>query len=389
MTPCPACGHPSLDVFHEQQGVPTNSCLLFESRAEALAYPRGQLRLALCGACGVISNVAFDAALAEYSSRYEETQAYSPRFVRFAQQLARRWVEAHELRGRTVVEIGCGKGEFLEMMLREGVARGVGIDPGVRVERTDPALHDRVDWIPARYSAATSPHGDAIVCRHTLEHIGPVAEFTRAIRRSLPEGSSTPVLFELPETMRVLREVAFWDVYYEHCTYFTAGSLTRLFTRTGFDVVDVATDFDDQYLLLTARPSRTAVGADLTGAADDRAEVQEAVRHFAAGFAARVEAWRQRLGAVREAGGRTVVWGGGSKAVAFLVAVGGDLVDEVVDVNPHKHDRYLAGTGHRVVAPKALACAPPDLVAVMNPVYVDEITGTLAELDLHPEVRAA
>ena len=43
------------------------------------------------------------------------------------------------------------------------------------------------------------------------------------------------VFFELPDTERVLTEAAFWDIYYEHCSYFTPGSLARLFRRTGFE----------------------------------------------------------------------------------------------------------------------------------------------------------
>ena len=77
---CLACGSDDLDVFHEQHGIPTNSCLLLPTRDEAVLYPRGDLVLALCHSCGFISNSAFDPSMAEYSGRYEETQAYSATF---------------------------------------------------------------------------------------------------------------------------------------------------------------------------------------------------------------------------------------------------------------------------------------------------------------------
>ena len=38
---------------------------------------------------------------------------------------------------------------------------------------------------------------------------------------------------------RVLEEGAFWDIYYEHCSYFTLGSHARLFRRAGLDVTDL------------------------------------------------------------------------------------------------------------------------------------------------------
>ncbi len=63
------------------------------------------------------------------------------------------------------------------------------------------------------------------------------------------------LLFELPDTTRILDECAFWDIYYEHCSYFTAGSLARLFRQAGFAVDDLYRVYDDQYLVIEARPA--------------------------------------------------------------------------------------------------------------------------------------
>ena len=84
-----------------------------DSREEALAFPRGDIELGVCTGCGFICNPAFDPKRTEYSGRYEETQAFSPTFNKFHLALATELVERFELQGKTVVEIGCGKGEFL------------------------------------------------------------------------------------------------------------------------------------------------------------------------------------------------------------------------------------------------------------------------------------
>lgn len=82
------------------------------------------------------------------------------------------------------------------------------------------------------------------------------------------------------------------------------------------------------------------------------------------------------------------MWGGGSKAVTFAAAIGADLhmIAAAVDINPFKQGKYLPGTGQAVVAPEALVDQPPDVVIVMNPVYVDEIRENLAQLDLEPSI---
>jgi len=79
---CPGCGH-GMEPFFELPGVPTNSCILLKSVDEARNYPRGEIVLGYCKGCGFICNLAFDEKLTEYSSRYEETQGYSPTFQKF------------------------------------------------------------------------------------------------------------------------------------------------------------------------------------------------------------------------------------------------------------------------------------------------------------------
>ena len=384
---CPSCGAGDQECFHRQQAVPTNSCLLLDSREEALAYPRGDLELMFCPACGFLWNRAFDPALAEYSGRYEETQAFSPRFVEFSRSLAKRWVEEFGLHDKSVLEIGCGKGEFLVHMAEAGLGRGIGIDPGTNPDRIDPGYEGRLSWIVDFYSERHAGlEADAIVCRHTLEHIAPVGEFVARLRRTIGERDDTVVLFELPDVRRVLDEGAFWDVYYEHCSYFTASSLAGLFARCGFEVLDVSMAYDDQYLLLEARP---APGPATSPIPFDGKGMRAAVERFAAAYAAQVSRWADRASAVSAGGGRVVIWGAGSKGVAFLNAPAlGAHVDAAVDINPYKHGKFMAGTGHEIVSPEDLVGRPPELVIVMNPAYVGEIGDQLAGLGITAAVEA-
>jgi SAM-dependent methyltransferase len=392
---CPACGQGGMEVFFEQAGIPTNSCLLLDTLEEAAGFPTGDLRLGFCAACGFISNTVFEEA--EYSSRYEETQGFSNLFVEWAQSLARRWVERYDLAGRSVLEIGCGKGEFLTWMVEAGAGSGIGIDPGVHPERIDSAVADRLTWIADFYSESYGHlAADAIVCRHTLEHIAPVGDFMAMVRRAIGDRLDTVVLFELPDVKRVLEEVAFWDVYHEHCSYFSMGSLARLFRRSGFEVLHLELDYDGQYLLIEARPSEVPP-ADRTPTAgapfpveDDLELLRHAVDKYRHEVGALRESWRARLGELRARGGKAVIWGAGSKGVSFLTNLG--LRDEIryaVDINPYKTGKFMAGTGHEIVDPAFLVDYRPDLVVAMNPIYLAEIRAKLDELGLQPELIAA
>jgi hypothetical protein len=381
---CRACGSPGLVHFYEQRGVPVHSCLLVDDREEALAFPTGDIELALCSRCGFIMNTAFDSSVHDYSARYEETQEFSPRFQHFAHELAQRWVDRYDLHGRKCFEIGCGKGSFLEAICALGHNRGVGIDPSFLADRGHAS--DDVEFVADFYDNRYGPiDADAVICRHTLEHIPDVQDFMETVREGIGDRCDTVVLFELPDVTRVLCDTAFWDVYYEHCSYFSAGSLARLFERTGFAVLDCFVDFDGQYLILEAVPERRVAPA--RKAADDRDHVRALADGFASSVEQRITAWTADLDAARRRGASVVIWGAGSKGVAYLTALG--LTDEIecaVDINPHKAGKFMAGTGHRIVQPEALVEIRPDVVVVMNPIYRAEIASTLGDLGLHPEL---
>ena len=85
-----------------------------------------------------------------------------------------------------------------------------------------------------------------------------------------------------------------------------------------------------------------------------------------------------------------MIWGSGSKGVAFLAALGDDArhVVSAVDINPFKHGRWMAGTGHRIVAPKELVDVRPELVIAMNSTYLDEIGRDLADLGVETTLEA-
>jgi SAM-dependent methyltransferase len=384
---CHNCDAASLSAFYRVDNIPVHSCLLMPNRESALAYPHGDLQLGFCRSCGFIQNMLFDPSVHEYSTRYEETQGFSARFRDFATALAKRLIDKYSLRNKTILEIGCGKGEFLALLCELGGNQGIGIDPSYIPERMHGVAGSRLTFIQDFYSEKYSHlTADFVICRHTLEHIQPTASFMHMVRRSIGERNDTIVFFEVPDISRVLKEQAFWDIYYEHCSYFSLGSLARVFRMTGFEVLDLAKDFDDQYLLIEARPANGSSGKSFPQEKDLK-ELAQDVTHFQQTFTDRVKVWKETLAKIRDRGEKAVIWGSGSKAVAFLTTMGiHNEIEYIVDINPFKHGKFLAGTGHEIVPPDFLKKYQPDMVIAMNQIYQNEIKHDLNKLGIHADL---
>lgn len=386
---CPACDHAGMAVFYEVNDVPVNSVLLVDSREKALNFQRGRIRLAVCPACGFISNITFDEKLTQYTEQYEATQGYSPTFNKFHRALAEELVERYDLRGKDVIEIGCDKGDFITMVAEIGDNRGIGFDPAYVAGRHPSPAADRLTFVADFYGEKyADTQGDMVICKMTLEHIPNVGEFVGTVRRSVGDNPETVVFFQIPNAQYVLGDVAFWDVYYEHCSYFTKGSLARLFRHRDFDIIDLWTAYDDQYLMIEARPALGQPKVTPLPGEEPPAETLAAVAAFEEQIAGKRAEWQRILGEMKTEGQKVVLWGGGSKGVAFLTTLGLTLDDigYAVDINPIKTGTFMAGTGQEIVAPEFLRTYQPDAVIIMNPVYRDEIGRDLAAMGLAPDI---
>lgn len=381
---CPGCGSADTFEFYGFQGAPVHSVLLFETRESAIGYPRGEIRLAFCAQCGFIWNRSYSPAAQEYSERCEETQGFSDTYNRFARALASDLIEKYDLRGKHILEIGCGKGEFLNLLCELGGNTGVGFDPAFREGRgvCRPGVSFVKDFYSEKYSDEPL---DFMVCKMTLEHIGETGKFISVIRKAIGT-RRVRVFFQVPDVTRILRELAFWDIYYEHCSYFSPGALGRLFRASGFKVTGITRGYGDQYLLLDAVPASGKASPPLE-AEEEPSALRKAVAFFSENAIQKTALWRHKLREFSKTGYRTVLWGSGSKGVAFLTTLGiTDEIKYVVDVNPYRSGTFMAGTGHEIVSPKAVSHYKPDAVIVMNPVYKREVEMELERVGHSAEV---
>lgn len=380
---CPVCDSTDIVIFVETSDVPVHCNLLWESREQALRAPRGDIKLGFCGGCGHVFNIAFNRDLMKYSREYENSLHFSPRFQEYARSLATRLVRDYDLYDKDIIEIGCGKGDFLVMLCELGKNRGIGFDPSYVDGRIEKAPKGQVTVIQDFYSERYANYSaDMICCRHVLEHVQFPRDFLNSVRRSIGSRLSTVLFFEVPNVMFTLEHLGIWDLIYEHCGYFTGGSLACLFNSCGFDVTRLSDGFKGQFLCIDAMPADDQTDSTASRWNGSK-EVADHVSTFAHRYNNKLNDLRYQLERMKHEQKRAVVWGAGSKGVTFLNMLKlRDQIRYVVDINPNKQGMHVAGTGQKIVEPGVLREYRPDMVIVMNPIYLKEIQYIVTQMNL-------
>jgi SAM-dependent methyltransferase len=370
--------------FFTAAGLPVTCASVFETRDEALAVSCGDLTLASCDACSFVFNRSFDPTLGDIGARYESSQASSTTFGAFARELAERWIESYSLVGKVVVEVGCGGGYFLQQLVKGGVSRAIGIDPFA--DETKNGVDARLVFVAAPFDESrVGLAADALVCRHTLEHLQDVSGFLKLLRRWAAADPRRVLLFELPAAERVFAERAFWDIYYEHCNYFTEQTLRHAFQLAGFEVLALRRAYGDQYLVLEARAAEHPV-VDALLEVDS---AQLAYRDYGRDVRASTRHCQTRLERLRDAAPPLVLWQGASKTVGFLSMLADpSVVDSAVDLSAARHGKFLPGSGLAVHAPTELTRLRPGYIVLMNPLYLTEVTLQVQSMGLEATVHS-
>lgn len=389
VTACPVCSSEQVYQIMNIPNVPVHCNRLWPTREEALTAPRGDIELTYCTRCTHVFNASFDPKLVEYSPGYENSLHFSPRFQEYAQTLAKRLVNTYNLFGKKVVEIGCGRGEFLAILCNLGQNKGIGFDPSAPQGSPFEGHNTDISIIKDFYSEAYSwLEPDFVCCRHVLEHVKSPVEFVRSIQRTAGQVSDTTLFFEVPNAMFTLKKLGIWDLIYEHCGYFTQESLQFLFNSLSCRILHTQSEYMDQFLCLEAESQYSGKSILTPDEVSSSATVWSYVQDFAYRYQELIEKWMSFFNQTISPKAKVAVWGAGSKGVSFLNFL--NLTDQIaylVDINPAKHGMYVPGTGQHVIGPAQLVEEEPDAIMVMNPVYEYEIREIIKTVGLSPELH--
>ncbi len=354
MITCPLTGSTRIKVLYEQKSVPLIQNKAYSTKKKAKRAPCADVVIAQSLDNGFVFNGHFDSSSIDYDPDYQNEQSNSVYFQKHLKHVIEIMEKNHLLDGK-VVEIGCGKAYFMDMLLKMGV-NIMGFDPIYEGKSTKVVK----DFFSSSYSEVGA---DCIILRHTLEHISRPLDFIKTVADA--NGYKGKIYIEVPTFDWIMQHNATEDIFYEHCNYFTLRTLKMLFKKSVGGHF-----FNGQYIYVIA---------DL---ADVRDEIRKrVVVPYEVSFRERLQKYKKMIN------GRTsvAIWGAGGKGSTFLNIVDkqGNKITCAVDSNPKKQHQYIGGTGHYVIQPDELGGYGIKHVIVMNSNYLEEIRAITQPLGIH------
>ena len=383
---CPLCGSSGLWIFFEILNVPASCNLLWSSKEEAVNCPKGDIKLAFCPSCTFITNIAIDPKKIQYGQFYDNTLFYSQHFQEFAKQLANKLVQRYDLHNKTIVEIGCGKVDFLSLFRELGNNKGTRLSPTYSQSRdkSQSATH-LVEPLGGQHTKRNEKtQANFIFSYHELEHVNHPENLLKVLRRIFGHNPALPFFFAVPNALKAFKEGDFTDIIYEHVSYFTANSLFYLLSHCGFNVSEVEETEKELYdsIYITATAKRKSTSKCASESKPSQSDIKNHILTFSSKSKNTIERHKTAITKLLDQGKRVAIWGAGARGVTFLNIINDPRIEFAVDINPRKNGKYIPGTGQKIVAPEFLLNYRPDFIILANPAYEKEIERSMDSLGI-------
>lgn len=293
-----------------------------------------------------------------YYKEVVRSAAFSQEMKNFRKKQFDDFVRRFDLRGKKIVEIGCGYGEYL-LLMRQCGTETYGLEQAV--ESVECCIRNGLSVSRGFIQDATdrlkdAPF-DAFFILNFLEHLPDPVLTLRGIANNLKDGAVG--LVEVPNFDMILRKRLFSEFIGDHLLYFTRETLNFVLGQSGFEVIDCQEIWYD-YIISVFVKKREKL--DLTHFNSCQQQLKEQLMEYIRRFEDQ----------------KVAIWGAGHQALAVIALAGlAGKIRYVVDSAVFKQGKYTPATHIPIVSPEALDTDPVHAVIVMAASYSDEVAGII------------
>ena len=396
---CIACGH-ALSPLMTLDDMPASAQNIPAASELAEDHPLS-LTLCQCPSCGLVQ---FDTEPVDYYRDVIRAGGGTRTMTRLRHEEYARLLTAmqeHHIRGRRIVEVGCGRGEFLRMWQNlaedpEGAAalardqardplsgqpnaaplRLVGIEHKPSLVAEANAAADKMYRVYESFATGDVryPEGpfDAFVQFNFLEHQPDPCDMLRNIWHNLkPQALG---LITVPSFEYILRYNGYYELLRDHIANYTEFTLQKLLQDCGFELLsmDLVNRDTIEAIVRKADPDELSE-LHYSGRLIDVSALRDSYDRLSASVNAHIDH-------LSESHRTMAIWGASHQGftLAATTKLGG-RVEYIIDSAPFKQGRFSPASHIPIVDPDYAVAHPVDEILIVAPGYTDEIAGIIRE----------
>jgi 2-polyprenyl-3-methyl-5-hydroxy-6-metoxy-1,4-benzoquinol methylase len=333
---------------------------------EDLQFDTGSdLRVVQCESCGLIQ---LDNEPVSYYKKVIRASAFSEEMKVFRSEQFNLWIKKYKLTYKNILEVGCGKGEYLEILANAGV-NAFGIEYSEEsvnyciqnnLSVTQGFLGDsRLNLLDQKY--------DGFICLSFMEHWPRPNLVFQSLNENLKDGSIG--LIEVPNFDMILENGLYSEFISDHLLYFTKETLNFTLQLNGFEILSCEPIWHN-YILSAVVRKRVKTNLDFFE--DFKIIVKKDLDKF--------------IGDLPN--NKVAIWGAGHQALATISLTGIEKsIKFIVDSAVFKQDKYSPTSHIQIVSENKLLEDSVDAVIIMAGSYSDEIIKIMR--DKYPFIKFA
>lgn len=350
-------------------------------------YP---LKVYTCHNCFLVQVDEYKKSDAIFDSNYVYFSSYSTSWLQHAKAYTEMMTNRFGYnKDSLVIEVASNDGYLLQYFHQNNIPV-LGIEPTANTAEAarEKGVDSVVDFFGVRLAkelVAKNIKADLLLGNNVLAHVPDIVDFVGGMKVILKD--TGVVTMEFPHLMQLVDNNQFDTIYHEHFSYLSFTTVKQIFESQGlemFDVDQISTHGGSLRIYAKHKEDGSkAISPNVNTVLELEASKGMNGLDYYNGF--QQKAMKVKLDMLsfliqqKNAGKKVAAYGAAAKGNTLLnfCGVKNDLVDFVVDANPHKQNKFLPASHIPVMNEQHLKNTKPDYVIILPWNLKDEITQQL------------
>ena len=377
-------------VFIDLDNSPaSNSFLTTEQLNEPeIFYP---LKVYTCTNCFLVQVDEYKKSGAIFNSDYAYFSSYSTGWLAHSKEYVEKMIERFDFNsGSAIVEMASNDGYLLQYFKQHNIPV-LGIEPTANTAEVaiNKGIETIIDFFGVKLANELSASGrkaDLLLGNNVLAHVPDIVDFVGGMKILLKETGI--ITMEFPHLLQLINNNQFDTIYHEHFSYLSFYTVKKIFESAGlklFDVEEIPTHGGSLRIYAThAENRKQEITSNVQLLLDKELSYGIDTIDYYKGF--QQKALKAKIGLLefligqKKQNKKVIAYGAAAKGNTLLNYCGikNDLIDFVVDANPHKQNKFLPASHIPVSEESRIRKIKPDFVLILPWNLKSEITSQLS-----------